>query len=393
MNKIKVGFLLSFVSVATVSAAMITPALPIIRSEFHLADSEMDWLISIFLLGYLIGQLMYAPIANSFARLKALRIGFGLNLLGVIVCLYAIHIKNYPLILLGRFIAALGSSSGLSCTFMLVHESLSKDAARSAISFIMLPVTVGLGLAVALGGILTEYFYWGDCFWVLLFHGIIVYFGTYLFKETLKQKTPFRLFKILGGYASTLKSANLIMSSFIGSLFPVIVYCNSAASPLIAHRSLGLSPSEYGYWNCINMIGMFFSSFAANYFLKYFKCNIIMKYSLFGIFACLVSLGVLIITSEVNTLWFFISTTFLFFAGGVLFPCASLKATHETSDRANTSAMMSFVSEASALLSVIILDYLPGASILTFTLIIFGFFILASIFFNIVKKNPNTLAV
>ena len=389
MNKIKIGFLLSYACVASVSAAMITPALPIIRKEYHLTDTEMDWLISIFLIGYLIGQLVYAPIANSFGRLNALRIGLGLNLIGVLICVYAVHTMNYSLILFGRLIAALGSSSGLSCTFMLVHESLSKDAARSAISFIMLPVTVGLGLAVALGGIISEYSHWGDCFWLLFLHGIIMLFGTYLFKETLKQKTPFRLFKILGGYVSTLKSGNLILSSFIGGLYPAIVYCNSAAAPLIAHRSMGLSPSQYGYWNCFNMIGMFLSSFAVNYFLNHFKCNNIIKYSLLGIFACLVSLGLLIIAPEVNTPWFFLTTTLLFFAGGVLFPCTSLRATHATSDRANASAMMSFINVASALISVIILDYLPGSSLINFTLIISGFFVLSSIFFNIVKKFPT----
>jgi DHA1 family bicyclomycin/chloramphenicol resistance-like MFS transporter len=75
INSFKTGILLSYICIASLSAAMITPALPHIQSFFYLSKGAVEWVVSIFLLGYVIGQLIYAPIANRYGRLTALRAG------------------------------------------------------------------------------------------------------------------------------------------------------------------------------------------------------------------------------------------------------------------------------------------------------------------------------
>lgn len=78
--KLTMTWLLSYISIASVSAAMITPALPHIEHTFALSTGTVEWVVSTFLIGYVLGQLIYAPLANVYGRLNALE--WGLNIGG-----------------------------------------------------------------------------------------------------------------------------------------------------------------------------------------------------------------------------------------------------------------------------------------------------------------------
>src|SRR3990167_2536043 len=127
ISSFKTSLLLSYICIASASAAIITPALPHIQAYFLLTKGSVEWVVSIFLLGYVIGQLIYAPIANRYGRLKALRSGLLINLLGILICILSPITHNYTLLLFGRLITALGAASGLSCTFLLINELLPPD--------------------------------------------------------------------------------------------------------------------------------------------------------------------------------------------------------------------------------------------------------------------------
>lgn len=55
-------WLLSYISIPSVSAALITPALPEIQSHYALSLGTVEWIVSAFLIGYVFGQLIYSLI-------------------------------------------------------------------------------------------------------------------------------------------------------------------------------------------------------------------------------------------------------------------------------------------------------------------------------------------
>jgi len=127
--------LLNYLSIATASSVFITPALPKLEKFYQLSNGQIEWVISIFLLGYMLAQLIYGPIANRYGRLQALRIGLCLNLLGIVICLAGFWFACYPLLLIGRLITALGAASGLVCTFILVNETYPPEKAKRIITY------------------------------------------------------------------------------------------------------------------------------------------------------------------------------------------------------------------------------------------------------------------
>lgn len=376
MNRFKTFLLLSYICIASVSAAIITPALPKIERYYNLSYGALEWIVSIFLLGYVVGQLIYGPIANRYGRLFALKLGLVINLVGIIICMFSVSFDSYLLLLFGRLISALGSAAGLSCTFILINELLDKDAQKSAMSYAIVSFTAGVGIAVTLGGIITTYIDWQFCFTALLIHGIIMLALVWCFEETLKEPIALSFSNIASKYIEVLKSHRLIVFSLGLGLVSSWTYCFAAAAPIYAHNILHLNASEYGYWNLLNMVGMLTSGFLGAYLINKIGPAKLLKLSLGLICIGLLSLIMIALLKFDSTILFFIVTTSLYLFTGLLFPGASYFASNAIADKANASSAMSFINMCSAMISVIIMGYLPFTSVLSLALIITGFYVL-----------------
>jgi MFS family permease len=376
MGKIKKALLLSYLCIASVSAAIITPALPQIERMFNLNHGALEWVVSIFLVGYVIAQLVYGPLSNRFGRLHALRGGLLLNLVGIAICLVSVWSVNYSLLLIGRLVTALGVSAGLCCTFTLINELLPEEKAKHLISISMVSFTIGIALAVIVGGLVTQYWHWQDCFWVLMLHGVLMLAATWQFPETLKKKVSLHPKVLLLMYFNAAKCRSLIVFSLLVGLCSMGNYCFQAAGPLIAQKELGLTASQYGFWNLINMAGMFSSGIVCVRLVKKYDVRQILAFSLLCFIPCFVSLAVLSKMPGEHAIWFFVSTGFLYLFNGVVFGSASVLASTAIADKASASSVMSFLNIGSALLAVMVMGYLPFSNLVSFVVILMVFYFL-----------------
>lgn len=379
ISNLRMAWLLSYISIASFSAAIITPGLPQIQLQFGLKSSEVEWIISAFLIGYVIGQLIYGPLANRWGRVVALRVGLSINLMGVLLCFAGLAAVDFWLIVLGRLISALGAASGLACTYMLINEWLPEPQRKTAMAYTILSFTFGVGLAVTLGGIITEYWQWSICFLILLIHGLVMLWGTRMFSETLKNPQAMNLRMIIKGYKQALASGTLVSFAFVVGFCSVISYCFSAAAPQIANDLLHLSAAKYGYWNLVNMIGMLIGGVLAKALLNRFQP---MQVIVIGFVGCALGISNIMNMLYLNSLsaaWFFLSTFSLYTFGGLLFAGGSLVASNALEDKASGSAMMSFINMSSATLAVVVMGYLDANPLRAFVEILMGMWLLVVI--------------
>ncbi|MCP5469171.1 MAG: MFS transporter [Chlamydiales bacterium] len=359
MSPLKIAILLSYICVATLSAAMITPALPHLQAVFSLGPGEVEWIVTVFLFGYVFGQLIYGPLANRFGRLTSMRFGLVINLIGCFLCLTSYYTNSYSLLLFGRLVTALGAACGLTCTFILLYELLGQERAKHALAFAVVSFSLGVGLGVSIGGIVAEYWNWGGIFWVLLLHGALALWGTWLYDEPLQEKQSLHIVHLIRGYVHVLKNPLFIIFSLVLAASAIVNYTYSASAPLIAHGRLNLSPSEYGYWNLINIIGMLGSGFGARWLLKKYKPIAVIVYSIAFLALCIGSLFLQYLFDSKSASWFFITTMVAYFFSGLLFPCGTHYALSSVNDKGSGSSMMSFINMGTACLSVLIMGYLP----------------------------------
>ncbi|VEG90364.1 MFS transporter [Legionella spiritensis] len=366
ISNTRLAWLISYIATASISAAIITPALPIIALQYHLSQGAVEWLVTAFLIGYVIGQLIYAPLANRLGRVTALRIGLTINLAGILVCIAAIYSQEYWLLVTGRLVSALGAAGGLACTLMLINEWLPETQRRAAMAYSILAFTLGIGIAVTLGGFITEYGQWAWCFGVLLVHGVSLLAGTIWLRETLTEVQPINFPSIIQGYRRVLASPMLLLFSVVVGFCSAIGYCFSAAGPQIAEQFLHLSAAGYGWWNLLNMAGMLGGGLWARRLMLNMAAKQVVYIGLAGCALGLCNLIVMVIHHSTSALWFFSSSTVLYLFGGLLFAGGSFQASSAIMDKGNGSAMLSFINMSTATLSVMVMGYLSRNPLLAF---------------------------
>ena len=382
MNLIKRIILLGYISISSVSAAMMTPAFPVIERQMHLSQSSLPWLMGIFLVSYLLAQWSYPSIANRYGRLSALRLGLWINLIGVGFCFWGGFSSHFDLLLVGRFLAGLGSGAGLVCSFILINELLDKDRAKALISVSVLSFTLGIGFAIWIGGLITHHFAWANVFWVLLAQGVLMLASTYLFEEPWEKKIPIHPKTILEGYFSALRSKVLVRYSLaIGSL-GAFNYCYTTAAPLLTHQWFHLDPGPYGTYSLLTMVGMGLGGFLGKALLEKYQPRSVVLGALLTMVVSLILLMGLHYFGLLNVLGFFLLSSWIYLVTSLIYPAASFLASNAIPDRANASGMMSGLNLGSALLCVMVMGYLPLSLFMSFFLVVvvFGLVNLFNIF-------------
>ena len=376
MSYVKIALLISYICIPSISAALITPALPLIQQSYHVTHGALNWVVSIFLLGYVFGQLIYGPLAKRFGCLHALRSGLLLNLVGIIICILSNEFSSYAGLLVGRCVTALGAASGLSCTFMLMNKLLPAPQAKQALSFSIIGFSFAVGIAVTAGGVVSHYWHWQDCFWLLFVHGCMMLLLTWQFTEPRVAQLSPGVIHIVKSYIGSFKNTQLIVYSLMLGLASVITYGYSAMAPVYAHDVLHLSPSVYGYWNLLTITGALASGIFGSYLMKKYDAKKVIHLALLLLVLPLISLAVIVFAGKTSTIGFFMTAALLYLFSGLLFPAGSYLASNASQDKVSASSSMSFINMGAAMTGVVITGYLPLSGIGSFATVLFGFFII-----------------
>jgi MFS transporter, DHA1 family, multidrug resistance protein len=358
--------LLLMISFASVNAVLFTPALPNIAKYFSITDNTAELTVVWFLVGYAIGQLIYGPIANRFGRKPALYIGIGVQIVSSFLCVVAGILHTFSLLIIGRFILALGSGVGLKMTFTLVNECYEPRIASQKISYLMLAFAVTPGLGVALGGYLNEHFGWMSCFYAGAIYGLILLILVMQLPETKKELdlNAFKMKHLIHGYATQFKNSQLLAGGLLMGGSTCFVYVFAALAPFIAMNIFSLSSSQYGMANLLPPIGLFIGSIIAAQLAKKYQLYLLIR---LGIIITIIGslfmlLGVLANFSVLVSL--FVPVIVIYFGICFILANASVIAMSQVSDKSHGSAVMSFLNMGLATFVVISIGFFPVAAIL-----------------------------
>lgn len=102
----------SFTFISPVSSSMVAPALGAISAEFGVTNEVVSAMIlSIFILAYAVGPLIFGPLSEVYGRVPVLQIGNLFYLIFNIVCGFS---KNTSQMLAFRFLSGLGGAAPLA---------------------------------------------------------------------------------------------------------------------------------------------------------------------------------------------------------------------------------------------------------------------------------------
>ncbi len=358
--------LLLMISFASVNAVLFTPALPNIVIFFDIAERTAELTITIFLIAYAFGQLIYGPLANRFGRKPALYTGIGMQLFGSLLCVLSGVIHEYWLLVAGRLLLGLGAGAGFKLAFTLVHECYTPKIASKKLSYLTLSFAITPGLAMTLGGILTAHYGWISCFYAGAIYGLILLIFSFGLPET-KTSVDIHALKfrqMFVEYSKQLKNTTLVMGGMLMGTGTSVVYVFAALAPFLAINIFGMKSAEYGLANILPSIGMALGGIlsaksAENIPLQRTIQKGILVMCIGAICMCITMLLHLPVIFSL-----FLPATLIYFGISFIIANASSIAMSRTIDKAHGAAVMSFINLGLATLTVLCLGFFHVRTIL-----------------------------
>ncbi|MFT0212113.1 multidrug effflux MFS transporter [Pseudomonas sp. F1_0610] len=239
-------FLLAALSALIATAIdMNLPAFPAIIADLKVTDAQMQYTLSVFLIGIGIGQGFYGPILDRYGRRMPLIIG---TVIFVIGSLIAANTKSFELLLAARFLQGMGAAAGAVVPRAMIRDTSDLASSARLLALLMQITIIAPITAPILGGILLNFGDWHIIFWSMALVGIIcIAFSLPYLPETLQpeKRLPLNLKNTFRGYARQCTSPAFMLFTLatclnLGALFSYI-----GNAPLVFIKHFGFSEQAF----------------------------------------------------------------------------------------------------------------------------------------------------
>lgn len=340
----KIILLLTFGQMGPV---ILSPAFHDISLFFQQSLSNTKLVVTLFFLGFSLGQLIYGPLANRFGRKKTFQWGISISLIGTALSILSIYAHSFELLLAGRFIEGLAASAGMVIGFTMLSDLYDDDKKRKIIGYSMLSFALMPALATALTGFFVTHLNWQFSLWFLFAYGLFLLVYLKSLPETgsvIEQHTLLSVKTIFANYLITLKNKPLILYALLYGVSNAGIYVFTTEGPLVGINFLHLSSSHYGALTASTFIGTLLGSFLTVILLKRFSARVTILATYMT--ELLAALGMLVsfYLSAINSISLFFPIFIWFISNAILVSNAASLATSTAKDKAGASSIMSFLS-------------------------------------------------
>ena len=166
-----VPLLSALTALTSLSVDMSLPTLPLLQARFHSSAGVVQLTLSLFLVGYTVGQLTCGPLSDRHGRRPLLLLGVGLYVLASLGCAFA---PTLPALIALRFVQGFGGSFGPILARAMVRDCFEKKDAVRVLSQITQVMVIAPLIAPTLGGLLLTRFGWHSIFVFLTVSGALI---------------------------------------------------------------------------------------------------------------------------------------------------------------------------------------------------------------------------
>jgi DHA1 family bicyclomycin/chloramphenicol resistance-like MFS transporter len=225
---------------------MYLPSFPEIGRLLGASPATVQLTLSLYLVSYAIGQVIYGPLSDRYGRIPVLRAALVVYCIASGACALA---PNIELLLTARAVQALGSSGAIVLARAIVRDLYSGARAGRELSLMGAIMSLAPVGAPMIGGVLQSAFGWRSHFVLQIAFGLVAaYLVWRKLPETLRERTPgpFSLREILAGYAEIMR--NRAVLAYVGMLALSFagVFAWISGSSFVLQDLYGLSALQFG---------------------------------------------------------------------------------------------------------------------------------------------------
>ncbi|MCC2625761.1 MAG: transporter [Burkholderiales bacterium] len=310
--------LLALIPIIGMAVDLIAPALPDISHVLHGSSSIVQNTISLYLIGYGLGNFISGILTDVFGRRKLLLLG----LLGfILVSLSAAIIPNVEILLVTRFLQGLTLGTLAVSTRAILSDIL--DAQKLVALGVMIGMMWGIGPVIGpiIGGYLEEYFGWEAGFYFFSLVGSLGLIAVFLIvPETCINTHPLKINILKQNFRELITHHQFIgLSALMGLNYSLMIIFNTAGPFLIQNR-FHYSAVQFGDIALALGIVYVMGTLVCRYLLtKYDAKQLLFTAVCIFLAIAIFAVGIVYFLSN-NILFITLISGIMFFATGFIFP-------------------------------------------------------------------------
>lgn len=241
---------------AGISSDMYLPAFPAVAKDFDVSPSSVQTSLSVFFIGFGIGQIFYGPISDSIGRKWVILIG--LLSYGILSALCAVS-TSIDFFIGFRFFQGFAGAAGAVLGRAIIRDVFDGAELAKAMSLLMLVLTAGPMMAPLIGSFFLELSGWRSIFWVLALYGVLwCILILLIIPETLKKENqrPFKLYDLVQSFSMVLKHKSAMGYTLCVAFGFATLFAYITATPFIYMNIYGVTPKEYAIFFAVNVGAM-----------------------------------------------------------------------------------------------------------------------------------------
>lgn len=388
VKKPSVAILTPLIATPAIGAVIFTPGLPAIMREMGISTAESQLTMTLYLIGYAVGQILYGPVSNRFGRKPSIYIGMVITIFGALLAGFSGFIPSFTLLLVSRFIMAIGASSALVLVFTIINDYFYQREARKIVPYVALAFSSFPFISSMIGGYLVRFLNWESTFFVFALYSLCMIVCAGFLPETALTLDPkaFHWSHIKSKYRAGFKSLDLICYSIIAGCTTSMIYIFSAAGPLIIIRQLHFSPDQFGVFTVIVSIGNILGTLFSAKISKHLAARKTIQLGMLIMGCSILALDILFFTKLINIYTVIIPFFILFFGTPIAYTNATVLATTRFHDKSTASAIMTFIYMAITCCSVLLISFFNVSILISTPVVVTSVMLFMILFFAVSKR-------
>lgn len=361
--------LILLISFASNAAVVFTPGIPAIIKHFGIPESWGQLTVTVFIIGYALGQLIYAPLANRFGRKPIIYTGILIGFAGSILSGLSSLSDHFAFLIISRFIMAIGTSVGLVLTFTIINDFFYQQDARKIVPYTGISFSTLPFIFVMIGGFLVRYLGWASSFYFFACYCLLLLASSATLPETAHTLDPSatKIKHILKRYQTGFTNLHLFSFSTLAGCTTAFIYLFAAAAPLIVIEQFRVTPDVYGLLTLIVSAGYVIGNIFSAYISKYLSGLRSIQVGVVFVSLAMIIFAILSFSNLMNVYLFYLLFFLIYMGNPLIFTNSMVFATTEFHDKPTASAIASFINMAWGLIGTLSLGFFKTTPLFAYT--------------------------
>jgi len=255
--------LTAVVAFGPISTDLYLPSLPGIARHFGTNAAAAQATLSVFLLGFAGGQIVYGPLSDRYGRRPVLVAGIAIYLAATMACVIA---ESIDALIGARFFQAIGACSGVVLARAIVRDIYPPERAGSVLAYMGSAMAVAPMIGPVIGGQLEINFGWRANFMFLMaFAAVILLAVVGVLDETNKRLDPMALAprRMLANFREMLTSRRYVGCMAAATFCYSGLFAFISASSFVLIDVVGLAPDAFGMSFAVMVVGYMLGAVSA----------------------------------------------------------------------------------------------------------------------------------